>query len=304
MTMLDEDASHFVMARSELGELAAGVLHWIPRNLGFLDPASTDLPPTSKVKAALELALFCRIWARLRPADDGLAEVAAMVRRIWQSPDFSRQVTADPAWARQYALIYAALAPPGLTGSLHQAAVEEPADESPYLRLETRYYAELAGIGHQIESYAELFASSILAGPATALPISKRRAYNITHTVFYLSDFGLRDPGLARAERERALGLVCQLTDHFVRDDQWDLGGELALTQFCLGGNPADTPSGVAAIKRLRQIQLPNGAIPARSAAQLPGSSATAVELFWKAYHTTLVAGLLSLVVSFAPRNS
>src|SRR6185503_8430749 len=55
----------------DLDGLSAGALHWIRGNLHFLDPSSAnDLPATSKVKAILELALLCRLWARWRPADE------------------------------------------------------------------------------------------------------------------------------------------------------------------------------------------------------------------------------------------
>src|SRR6266545_8059112 len=85
--------------KDDLDSLAAGVLHWIRRNLEFLDPASpAELPTTPKVKATLELAQFCRIWGRLRPDDDGLDEVTAFVRKFWESPDFLHQVVAKPKW--------------------------------------------------------------------------------------------------------------------------------------------------------------------------------------------------------------
>ena len=102
--------------RDDLDRLSAGALHWIRHNIKFLDLESPiKLPTTPKVKAILELALLCLIWDRLRPGDDGLAEVTAFVRKIWQSPDCPQLIAADPTWAQHHALIYAAVPPPGVT---------------------------------------------------------------------------------------------------------------------------------------------------------------------------------------------
>jgi hypothetical protein len=295
-------------ARRDLDRLSAGALHWIRRNLEFLDPsgAGAGLPTTPRVKAILQLAQLCHCWSRVRPGDEGLGEVTAILQRICGQPEFPRHMAADPGFARQYRLMYAALAPAGTADWFHQAALARLAADgdlarigkSPYLRLETRYYADLAGVSHGIESYAELYESSILARRAAALPVTDADACNITHTVFYLSGFGFRDPGLAPGDRERALHIACQLTDHYVQRDEWDLAGKLLLTQFCLGADPVRTTSGAAGIQGLLQAQAPGGAIPGRSAAQKAGDCATAVEFFRKAYQTTVVTALASLIIS------
>jgi hypothetical protein len=296
-----------------LDVLAAGALHWIHRNLEFFDPTSgnTELPKAAKAKAALELALLCHHWTRLEPGDEGLAEATAILRRVWRWPDFVQVIAAATGWVRQYELVYGALAPDGITDGPHQDTLAKLAAEgylespgtSPAVRLETRYYADIAGVSHRMEPYDELYESSLLATRTTALPVTHRDAYDITHSVFYLTDFGFRDPGLTGDERERALRIIGQLTDHCVRRDEWDLAAEFILAQFCLGADPVRTPSGAAGIARLAQAQLPDGAIPGRSPAQRAADSATAVDFFRKAYHTTLVTALASLIISRVPQS-
>jgi len=300
-------------ASSNLDRLSAGAFRWIRDNLEFFDPASApELPATQRVQAALEVALLCLAWGRHRPENDGLGDVTAFVREIWQRPEFPQLVAAHPSYAQRYGLVYGALAPAGMTNGSHRAVLARLAADgylascgkSPYLRLETRYYADLAGVGHEIESYAELYASGILAKLKTPLSITENDAYEITHTIFYLSDFGSRDARLARDDRERVHRIVCLLTDHFVQRDQWDLVGEFILAQFCLGGNPLETPSGVAGIERLQEVQLPDGAIPGATAKRRPEKSATAAEFFQEAYHTTLVTGLATLMIASGCRDS
>jgi len=292
----------------DLDVLSTGTLGWIRHNIKLLDPSSADeLPATLKVKSFLELAQLCRLWARFRPDDDGLDELTSFVRDIWQRSDFSRLVAADISSDRLFALVYGALAPAGVTTGFHRAALAKLVANGdltahgklPYARLETRYYAELAGVGHGIESYPELYAASILAKLVTSGPISitVMDAYALTHTIWYLTDFGFRDPVLTYEDRERVLQVLGRLTRFCIQSNKWDLLGEFLLAQFCLGGNPDNCSSMVVGIARLRQIQLANGAIPGRSAEEQPAKSATMVDQFQKCYHPTLQAGLASLAI-------
>ncbi|WP_182888059.1 DUF6895 family protein [Microbispora sp. H10885] len=298
-------------ATGDLERLSAGARRWISDNLEYLDPSYSGLPVTPKVKACLELAQLCAIWTRLRPDDEDLAKVAATVRKIWHDPDFPRQLTAMPRYYRAYGLAFGALAPPGLTDGRHWAVLGELAPggffplygRSPHVRLETRYYAERAGLRHDFPSYRELYESTLLADWTTTYPVDIEDAYVITHILFHLSDFGARDPGFTDDERRRIFQVLDELTTHFVEIDYWDLVGEFLLSQSLVGEDPTRTRSGLAAIRNLLEAQLPSGAIPGRYAAQRPPESASAVEVFRKAYHTTLVTAMATMITLSASRR-
>ena len=180
-----------------------------------------------------------------------------------------------------------------------------PYGKSPYLRLEARYYAELAGLRHGFEPYQDLYGASKLANlTSVPIPMDIEDAYVVTHTLFLLTDFAFRNHGLTDRERKRAFAIVDEMTDHFIEVEHWDLTAELVLSQFCLGEDPTRTRSGAAGIRTLLAAQLPSGAIPGRFAAQRPPASASAVELFRKSFHTTLVAAILSLIVLSSPQSS
>ncbi|MEV5704092.1 hypothetical protein [Actinoallomurus sp. NPDC052274] len=299
---------------SSLDRLTEGTLHWLGRNLEFFDPYSESARTAAHrpVKAALELALLCHCQGRLDGGDDRLREATTLIRTLWQLPDFERLIATQPDWAPQYALIYAALAPSGIDDRLCRAALARlaadgyfsPAGKSPYLRLETRYYADKAGVEHGIEPYEELVAlSPLVALVATAAtegaPLETQDAYALTHSAFFLSDFGRAKPGPGYA-LERTDDLARRMLDHCVEHDRWDLVAELVMTRFCLGHDPLDTPSGVAAVECLARAQRPDGAIPARSAALMATDPVSAAEFFGKAYHTTLVTALMSLLLASA----
>ncbi|CAN3978872.1 DUF6895 family protein [Kitasatospora purpeofusca] len=216
------------------------------------------------------------------------------------------------------------------------AADLAPVGRSPYQRLELRYYADKAGVAHGIEPYPELARRNVLVTlPATALARARRRdaldrraaetvrdaqtvegaetgrrpprpdeppvtvpeAYALTHSAFYLSDFARTGPGLPDGAVADAAALTGRLLDHCVRHDWWDLAAELVMTQVCLGLDPTGTPEGAAALACLARAQRPDGSVPGRSAATRASTADPAPEYFAKAYHTTLVTALMTLLL-------
>jgi hypothetical protein len=291
--------------------LSARALHWLADNLDFLDPSlSSPLPATPRLKAMLQLGQLCHYWARMKPEDENIRPVAALARKIWQWPGVTEQLALAPLrYARPLALIYGALPPAGTASERHKAVLAglaadgylTPAGKSPYLRLETRHFADLAGASHGIESYAELYQSSPLAGRTAALPMSYSDACKIAHIIFYLCDFGFREPDLSREDKVTAYRISCELTDHYVEQNEWDYVAKYLLAQFCFGGDPARSPHGAAGIQCLVRAQGAGGEIPASSAAQQVRGSAAPIEFFRKAYQVTLVTALTSLIISSAP---
>ncbi|WP_329275800.1 DUF6895 family protein [Streptomyces sp. NBC_00691] len=289
-----------------VASLSMGTRHWIARHAGYLDsPAGhAELPVTPRVKALLQLALLCRYWGASAPAEPALREASSIVERAWQRPDFPRLLTLDGRYARQFELMYAALAPAGTVTGAPRAVLARleddgylaPRRKAPYLHLEARFYADLAGAEHAFATYDELYAASLPARAAT-LPVADLDACVVTHTVFYLSDFGLRDTGLSDEAREQALQVVERLTHHCLGLGEWDLVGKLVLAQYCLGADPLGTPSGAAGIRMLAEVQAPDGAIPGKSVVRRAPADATPVQYFRRSYQATLVTALTTLVV-------
>ncbi|MFE6062464.1 DUF6895 family protein [Streptomyces sp. NPDC056431] len=319
------------MPPSLLEQLSAGALDWLGGHLDHFDPFSATTGSRTrsaarstargKAKAALELGLLCHRAARPDDtAPDPLSGATALVRKLWQDPDFPRLFDDSPAYASTYRLVYAALAPAGIDDTQCREALARldpeflsPGGKSPYRRIEIRYYADKAGVRHDIESYAELLPQSPLvalraAGPAaanaaarsTVEPLAVPQGYALTHTAFYLGDFGRTDPRITGADLDHARDLTHRMLLHCVAHDLWDLAAELVLTQFVLRQDPLGTPSGAAAVECLARAQRPDGAIPGRSAELKAAPQATAGEFFRKAYHTTLVTALMASIVSSA----
>lgn len=293
--------------RQHLSALSEGARRWLGDNLAYFDPFSDacPFPEHRKAKAMLELAVVCRVWAGLAPATDVLDRASDVVRSVWRRPEFLDLIeTHGGPYADAQRLMYAALAPDGTCDDaraetlarLRKEGFLSPGDRSPYPQLETRYYADLAGVPHDLPAYRQLAAAGPLAAPPTP-PVSLGDAYTITHTAFYLSDYGMRPIDLSPAVRDRATAATTRLLGSSARQDLWDLTGELLITHAALGGDPLAAPEGRAALACLTGVQQPDGAIPGRAAATRAAPCLTPPQFFRKAYHTTLVAVLVSLIV-------
>ncbi|MFE1440588.1 DUF6895 family protein [Streptomyces sp. NPDC058739] len=286
--------------------LSAGARRWIGLHAAYLDSpaARAELPVTPRVKALLQLAMLRRYWERCAPGDPALAQVTAVVEQVWRSEDFPRLLTLESRYTRQFELMYAALAPAGTAGGAPGAVLARltggsyltPGRKPPFLQLEARFYAEMAGAGHRFASYGELYEASPLPRAGTLAPADLDGCL-VAHTLFYLGDFGFRDPGLTGEDRDRALRVVERLTDHCVALGDWDVVAKLLLAQHCLGADPRRTPSGAAGLRMLAGAQAPDGAIPGRCAAERPPAGASFVEHFRKSYKVTLVVALMTLIV-------
>jgi hypothetical protein len=278
-----------------LDGLLAGTLRWLGSNLHFFP---------ENMQATFELAILCRCWARSRPADVRLDEASSLLRDLWQQPWFQEKIIAHPVHAYLYELLYAALAPAGVqvqtagiprTRPRHESA-KLPAEHLAYLRLEARYYSDLAGIAQDAAPYPELYKSTILGYVRDAHEVPEDGAYLAAHIAFYLGDFGQRVPPLDPGDLDHAAAVAADLLERCVRSGHnWDLASELVLAQFCLGGDPLRTTVGQSAITALAAAQLADGSLPRRSPDQSQGSSAA--ESFRKRYHPTLAATLMAALV-------
>jgi hypothetical protein len=288
----------------ELLQLRTGTLDWVRRNAGYLDsPAGhQELPVLPRAKAFLQLAVVVRCWALVRPADPGVAEIGALLRNVWSRGELPAAFATDRRYTRAYNLTYCGLAPSTgascgdvldrLTAGGYLAATSR----SSYTRLEIAYCAGLAGVAHGAGSYRDLYATSLLATRDSALPITDADACTVAHTIFYLSDFGLRTPELDTAEIDRVRRFVVEWTEHYSALAEWDKVAKFVLAQRCLGLDPTGTPSGKEGIRVLAAAQEESGAIPSAAVGLLPDADATATRRFRKAYQTTLMTALMALL--------
>lgn len=144
---------------------------------------------------------------------------------------------------------------------------------------------------------AALFPRTRLAQRPSESALSVPDAYSLTHTVFFMTDWGAHPDGLPAPVREYLAGNGRQWMDAFRAQRHFDLYAELAVALRCVDApGPADEVEAV-----LRAAQEEDGAVPgpaARVAERTRGIDDPQRRRFVCAYHTTLAAMLASFAAT------
>ncbi|MEU9980546.1 hypothetical protein [Streptomyces sp. NPDC050856] len=119
---------------------------------------------------------------------------------------------------------------------------------------------------------------------------SGHTTYDITHTVFHLTDWGENPDGLPPAVADYLATWLPAWLDHWLEAEFWDLLGELLVVDACLPRPTLDERAwaGFAA------AQQPDGAMPAMR--EMPRGDRD--EVFDVVYHPTLVAAFASVLAT------
>jgi hypothetical protein len=118
--------------------------------------------------------------------------------------------------------------------------------------------------------------------------------YSITHTLFYLTDFGGMPAELSPFEIASSVQILeCQAV-HYQRVGHWDLLGEVLINLTCLGAQLS--PIYESALATFQSTRRPDGSVPPPRRSTPPtATEADRQEGFWRSYHSTLVAVLLGI---------
>ncbi|MFI2376366.1 DUF6895 family protein [Streptomyces sp. NPDC018964] len=115
-------------------------------------------------------------------------------------------------------------------------------------------------------------------------------AYDITHCVFHLTDWGENPGGLPEDIADYLTTWLPAWIDDWLDLERWDLLGELLVVDACLPRPTLDEP----AWKAFAAAQQPDGAMPA--VRTMPEGDGEAV--FDTVYHSTLVAAFASVLAT------
>ncbi len=182
---------------------------------------------------------------------------------------------------------------------------------APYRILEREHLLWKSGYVTNEASWSQFYRATTLGQNLHPLCIDDEAAYSVTHTLFYLTDFGNRRGPFSSPEIQRIKEVVECLLLNYWRTGFWDLLGELLIGLNCLGLRESPVYEGAAlAFENAWQA---NGSIPAKGEllsgkgrAKQEDESETERE-FRDCYHATLVGVLYCLTamnqISRAPEN-
>ena len=172
----------------------------------------------------------------------------------------------------------------------------------PYRILELRHALDLGGFRHTIPAYSELVQQGILAQHMNLAYFTDDDAYSVTHTLFYISDFGKHPIDILSSEQlEHLRWVIKHLLGMYVRRRDWDITAELLLSSYCLGEPLSKLEE--FGFRALANAQSADGGVPGPQydydCERNQEPEFVAEYRFTNCYHTTLVSILVGAMYLF-----
>ncbi|MEU8781541.1 hypothetical protein [Streptomyces sp. NPDC048637] len=281
---------------------------WLAARRTLIDPAeaATDRVLFAR-KALIETAFLVGLRARLapEPLDGDYADLLDQVEGIAARPSYRELIARDEAALLLYAGTYAALRlcgreDPEFRQLLTQAAAGGYAaafERIPYRQLDLLHTLELCGVPHTLPAMDDVLPFTLLCQRPNVIKLSDRDIYALTHTIFYATDFGLREPRWPRDfDPGAAVELLEALLVLTLGQQNADLVGELLCCLLCLGVR--DSGEARRAWEFLTAVQEADGRVNGPAGVVHPGlaDGDDAYRHWATGYHTTIVAALAALL--------
>ncbi|MEV7004708.1 hypothetical protein AB0N62_45175 [Streptomyces sp. NPDC093982] len=289
---------------------------WLAARRDLLDPR-TAKPDTVLFthKALIETAFLTGLRARLddTPLAGDYASILEQIEEIAGRPSYRELIARDEAALLLYAGTYAALRLCGRDDPYFRRIIQQAAaggyaaafERVPYRQLDLLHTLHLCGIDQGLPAMDDVLPFTVLCRRPNVLKLADRDVYAITHTIFYVTDFGQREPawpqGYALSEAIELLEALLVLAEARANAD---LVGELLCCLLCLGVTDSDAAE--QAWEFLESVQEDNGRVNGPKGV-IPPTIESASEDFqhWaEGYHTTIVVALAGLLERNARRNS
>lgn len=281
---------------------------WLAARRHLIDPAGAAQDRVLFArKALIETAFLVGLRARLdpEPLERDYAALLAQIEEITARPSYRELIARDEAALLLYAGTYAALRlcgreDPEFRHVITQAAAGGYAtvfERIPYRQLDLLHTLELCGVRHTLPEMDDVLPFTLLCNSPNVAKLTDRDIYAITHTIFYATDFGLREP---RWPRDFAPGAAVELLEALLvltlGQENADLVGELLCCLLCLGVR--DSQEARRAWKFLAAAQEADGRVNGPPGVVHPelADGDDAYEHWATGYHTTIVAALAALL--------
>ncbi|MGC2669280.1 MAG: hypothetical protein WA220_08875 [Candidatus Nitrosopolaris sp.] len=280
-------------------------LDWICENIYELDALDCHFG----LKVLSEMNLLCSLYKRKlnNIYDDRINKIifftTEQLRRVGYLDGLARM----PESLSFYAFIYKSLYECGLKLQEFRnaivAAVDQEAVNSreriPFGMMDLCYALNKANIRHPFPTLRSLYHKTLLAKDPAILSLNLNDAYDITHIIFYLSDFGFRKfTEISAQQLPKVRWIITVLTGLYLRDQDWDILAELLSCYYCLRWYPY--PIYEVAWNNLLNAQRVDGSIPGSGLRneKLEMKSKSWNKNFTRNYHATIVTAIACLLTS------
>jgi hypothetical protein len=290
--------------------LVDGALDWTAHNLESCDPfINGPKPDVLRSKAMAELAFMCDYYRRAAEGirDQRVQKCVSFLQAVWLRPDYKELIVRNPESLQLYVLAYNSLVSCGMEDGSYREVIQRVVDHGyataveavPFRLLDLRHVLDYGGFQHNLGAYDQLYQPTLLARMPPVVYLTDGDVYCLTHTLFYLADFGFKpvDKALEK-QMETICWMVGTLLGIYLRVRDWDLVAELLLCCLCLRWKPPVVFE--AAWDSLLRAQLADGYIPAPKFSldrrKELNEKQWSTYCFEENYHTTLVAALAAFL--------
>jgi hypothetical protein len=296
-----------VPKNSELVKLRMGCLNWINNNLENFNPINADGTHNflhSKALTELSFACYCFKRKLGTNTDEYSNKFVSFTYEILQNPIYREIPAKNPALLILHATQYLALVQFGFEDNYLKEIIQRTISQGylssverpPFRIMDLCYTFTKAGFVHQFPPLEELYKRTILAKSPSVLLMTMPDVYSVTHTIFYLSDWGFDSPKISKNQLSRIRWTVNQLLELYLLKQNWDLTLELLLCCKCLNSFPEILYE--SAWTQILKAQQKDGSIPgpfhSDHKCKKEKAKGKKTEPFNENYHTTLIGLLLS----------
>jgi hypothetical protein len=293
----------------QLNQFYQNAFRWLDQNIDLFDPLKNENGSTSlylyQTKALGELGLLCMLYHR---CSDGILEPTverflSFIYSAWQRPAYQENIVRRPEYFQIYAMIYIVLQQCKIINDSYKGIIQRTLDQgyitatetTPMRLLDRRHLLDCGKFNHNLPSYEELYKNTLLAKNPPLFYLTDADVYAITHTLFYLTDFGRASaPMLAGEHLSTIQWIIETLLGVYLRRKHWDLVGELLLCCLCIHWYPDIIFT--LAWEALMKNQLPDGSIPGPRFSEEQASKKEGAQrkqyCFEQNYHTTIVCSI------------
>ncbi|MFD5429271.1 DUF6895 family protein [Streptomyces sp. NPDC127084] len=281
---------------------------WLAARRGLLDPGKAQPETVLFIrKALIETAFLVGLRARLddTPLAGDYAAVLEQVEDVAGRHSYREMIARDEQALLLYAGTYAAMRLCGRDDPEFRRVIQQAVDGGyasafervPYRQLDLLHTLYVCGIAHDLPDMDTVLPFTLLCRRPNVLKLADRDIYAITHTVFYATDFGQREP---RWPSGHSSGGTAELLEALLvlaeARANADLVGELLCCLYCLG--IGDSEAADRAWDFLESIQEGDGRVNGPEGIVHPGIDSGDAEFrHWaEGYHTTIVAALAGLL--------
>lgn len=235
--------------RSATLEAEEKALAWVALHRDYFNPLTHTNVQRLKlsIKAAAELSLVCSLAHTSRRPDVPRAAYGALASYIWhevfKNDAMQEYLLGNTSGLPSFSL-YVYLSRCGYEDAAYRRKLEAVLEEGyiravesvPSMQLDLAYNLTLLGLLPGDLSMDNLYRMSFLAKRPSLYPLTTADAYTVTHTIFFLTDFGRAGATCFSAADEAYFRVALpRLLEFYLRRGNWDLSAELLLTLRGLG---------------------------------------------------------------------